>query len=133
MNLFDVCVWTSFLVSFLLVSFVFIFFLMYISNSVVKFKYLYYFSTCLLLIKNQLFFCFSHFCSAYCNWTLFFLCMCVPELGLTETIKTRNVLLPLGRKQRCDFIVLFTLLTLCTLIIAMICCLQLNTFRWHAG
>ena len=50
------------------------------------------------------------------------------ELGLTETIKTRDMLLPLGRKQRCDFVVLFTLLTLCTLLIAMICCLQLNTF-----
>ena len=25
------------------------------------------------------------------------------ELGLTETIKTRDVLLPLGRKHRCDF------------------------------
>ena len=50
------------------------------------------------------------------------------ELGLTETIKMRDVLLPLGRKQRCDFLVLFTLLTLCTLIIAMICFLQLNTF-----
>ena len=33
------------------------------------------------------------------------------ELGLTETIKTRDVFLPLGRKQRCDFLVLFTLLT----------------------
>ena len=47
------------------------------------------------------------------------------ELGLTETIKTRDVFLPLGRKHRCDFLVLFTL---CTLLIAMICCLQLNTF-----
>ena len=44
-----------------------------------------------------------------------------------------NVLLPLGRKQRCYFLVLFTLLTLCTLLIAMICCLQLNTFGWNAG
>ena len=34
------------------------------------------------------------------------------ELGLTETIKTRDVLLPLGRKQKCDFLVLFTLLKL---------------------
>ena len=26
------------------------------------------------------------------------------EVGLTETIKTKDVLLPLGRKQRCDFL-----------------------------
>ena len=47
------------------------------------------------------------------------------ELGLTETIKMRDVLLPLGRKQRCDFLMLFTLLTLCTFLIAMISCLHL--------
>ena len=41
-------------------------------------------------------------------------------------------MLQLGRKQRCDFFVLSTLLTLCTLLIAMIYCLQLNTFGWHA-
>ena len=50
------------------------------------------------------------------------------EVGLTETIKTRDVLLPLGIKQRCDFLVLFIFLTLCTLLIVMISCLELNTF-----
>ena len=39
--------------------------------------------------------------------------------------------MPLGRKQRCYVYVSFALFTLHTLLIAIICCLQLNTFRRH--
>ena len=47
------------------------------------------------------------------------------ELGLTETIKTEDVLLLLGVKQWCSLPCVVSLLTLCTMLIAMICCLQL--------
>ena len=50
---------------------------------------------------------------------------------MTETNKTLDVLLPLGRKQLCYVYVSFEIFTLHTLLIAIICCLQLNTRGRH--
>ena len=46
------------------------------------------------------------------------------ELGLTETIKTKDVLLLLGVEQWSLLPCVVSLLTLCTMLIATICCLQ---------
>ena len=41
--------------------------------------------------------------------------------------KTKDVLLLLGVKQRCLLPCVVSLITLCTILIVIICCLQLNT------
>ena len=50
---------------------------------------------------------------------------------MTETTKSADVLLPIGRKQLCYIYVSFALFTLHTLLNAVIRCLQLNTNGGH--